>query len=281
MPTFDASTNPERIPFVEVLSALCDLAHARGVEIMLVGATARDVALDAEGHDAPLRATNDVDIAVVVADAAAFELLVADLSPVLAGGAHKFLINGVEVDIVPFGGIEREDRTIVWPDGSTMNTLGFAESLESALKLLLPGGRRIRVASIAAQTAFKIFAWADRGHWTNRDAVDLRVLLHSYSTGDRLDHIYANANLAVLEGYDFDVRLAGAHWLGVDVRVDLGSQVARRCRDIVAADEDRGRLSLAMRGNVTEDRALLAALTAGLQPEEPELEDHITTSSTS
>lgn len=144
MPTFDASTNPERIPFVEVLMALCDLAKARGVEIVLVGATARDIALAAEGHDAPLRATNDVDIAVAVADAAAFERLVADLAPVPASGAHKFLINGIEVDIVPFGGIEREDRTVVWPDGSTMNTLGFAESLESALELVLPGGRRMR-----------------------------------------------------------------------------------------------------------------------------------------
>jgi predicted nucleotidyltransferase len=117
MPTFDASTNPERIPFVDVLMALCDLAQAGGVQIMLVGATARDIALAAEGHDAPLRATNDVDIAVVVADAAAFERLVADLAAVPGGGAHKFRVNGIEVDIVRVGGIEREDRTVIWPDG--------------------------------------------------------------------------------------------------------------------------------------------------------------------
>lgn len=267
MPTFDASSNPERIPFVDVLIALCDLAQARGLEIMLVGATARDIALAAEGHDAPARATNDVDIAVVVADAPAFELLVADLAPVPSGGAHKFLVDGIEVDIVPFGGIEREDRTIVWPDGSTMNTLGFAESLESALELLLPRGRRLRVASIPAQAAFKTFAWADRGHATDRDAVDLRVLLRSFSSGTRLDRIYAETNLGVLEEYDFDVRLAGAYWLGVDVRRDLGDQVAQRCRDIVVADEDRGRLPLAMRGAATEDRDLLAAFAAGLQPD--------------
>jgi hypothetical protein len=45
MPTFDASTNPERVPFAEVLIALCDMAAARTVALMLVGATARDVAL--------------------------------------------------------------------------------------------------------------------------------------------------------------------------------------------------------------------------------------------
>jgi predicted nucleotidyltransferase len=267
MPTFDASTSPERIPFVEVLMTLCDLAQARGVEIMLVGATARDIALTAEGRNESLRATNDVDIAVVVADAAAFQRLVSDLAPVPAGGAHKFLIDGVEVDIVPFGGIEREDRTIVWPDGSTMNTLGFAEALESALDLHLPGGRRMRVASISAQAAFKIFAWADRGRATNRDAVDLRVLLHSYSSGARLDRIYADDNLAVLEEYDFDVRLAGAYWLGVDVRRNLGDQVAQRCREIVVGDEVQGRLLLAMRGAATDDRDLLVAFAAGLQPD--------------
>jgi predicted nucleotidyltransferase len=269
MPTFDASTNPERVPFAEVLIALGDVARARGVEIMLVGATARDIALAAEGHGPALRATNDVDIAVAVADAAAYERMIADLSPAPVGSVHTFLVSGITVDIVPFGGIEREDRTVAWPDGSVMNTLGFAEALQSAIELRLPGGRMMRVASIPAQAAFKVFAWADRGHWTDRDAVDLRVLLQSYSSGDRLDHIYAEDNLAVLGEYDFDVRRAGGYWIGVDVRVDLGSQVARRCRDMVVADSDRGRLSLAMRGDTTEDRALLTAFAAGLQCSEP------------
>jgi predicted nucleotidyltransferase len=269
MPTFDASTNPERIPFVEVLMAVCDLAQARGVEIMLIGATARDIALAAEGYDAPLRATNDVDIAVAVPNAAAFERLVAELAPVPAGGAHKFLVNGIDVDIVPFGGIEREDRTIVWPDGSTMSTLGFSESLPSALDLLLPDKRRMSVASVPAQTALKVFAWADRGNWTDRDAVDLGVLLQSYSSGDRLDRIYAEDDIAILAEYDFDVRLAGAHRLGVDVRLALGNQVAQRCRDIIVGDEAQGRLPLAMRDNTTQVRALLAALAAGLQCEPP------------
>lgn len=269
MPTFDASTNPERIPFPDVLIALCDLAQARGVDIMLVGATARDIALAAEGHDAPLRATNDVDIAVAIADAAAFERLVADLAPVPTVSSHKFLVNGIEVDIVPFGGIERDDRTFVWPDGTTMNTLGFSESLDSALELLLPDGRRILVASIPAQSAFKVFAWADRGHRTDRDAVDLRVLLRSYSSGIHLDHIYADESLAVLAEYDFDVRLAGAHWLGVDIRLDLGHQVARRCRDTVVGDDVQSRLPLAMHGSIAEQRAILAAFAAGLRSDEP------------
>jgi predicted nucleotidyltransferase len=55
--------------------------------------------------------------------------MIADLSPAPVGSVHTFLVSGITVDIVPFGGIEREDRTVVWPDGSVMNTLGFAEAL--------------------------------------------------------------------------------------------------------------------------------------------------------
>lgn len=202
--------NPDRLPFVDVLVAIAELTRAAGVDVMLVGATARDVAPAAEGHDLALRATNDVDIAVAVADAAAFDRLVAGLDAVSPDIAHRFLIQGVEVDVVPFGGIERADRTIIWPDGTTMNTLGFTEALSSALQVTLPGGLTIAVASLAAQTAPKIFAWADRGSWTERDAVDLRSLLRAYGEGPRHDGVYAEAGLPILAAHDFDVRRAGS-----------------------------------------------------------------------
>jgi predicted nucleotidyltransferase len=264
MPTFDVSTNPDRVPFSEVLLALAELARAKAVSILLVGATARDIALAAEGHTAPLRATSDVDIAVAIADSATFDALVADLEPARRDSPHKFLVEDIEVDIVPFGGVERADRTIEWPDGSIMNTLGFFEAMGSALKLVLAPEVTIAVASLAAQTALKIFAWADRGHWTERDAVDLRTLLFAYSEGVRLDNVYAESRLAMLESYDYDVRRAGAHWLGVDIRCDLGGEVAQRCVRLVVDDQDRGRLPAAMRGDFALNRLLLEALQAGL-----------------
>jgi hypothetical protein len=64
MPTFDVSTNPDRVPFSQVLLTLAELARAKAASMLLVGATARDIALAADAHAAPLRATNDVDIAV-------------------------------------------------------------------------------------------------------------------------------------------------------------------------------------------------------------------------
>lgn len=267
MTIFDISTNPDRVPFAPVLRALSEIARAADVSMLVVGATARDVALAADGHTAAQRATNDVDIGVAVVDAAAFESLVADLEALTPGHPHKFRVEGVEVDIIPFGGVERDDRTISRPDGSTMNMLGFAEAMDSALHVRIADELTVAVASLSAQTALKIFAWADRGHWTDRDAVDLRTLLHGYSDGGvRLDNIYAEDRLGVLSNYDFEVRHAGAHWLGADVRRDLGKTVATRCAALVDVDEnDRQRLPAAMRGDIAENVRILAALRNGLR----------------
>ena len=150
-----------------------------------------------------------------------------------------------------------------------MNTLGFAEALRCALYLPLSDGMTVAVASIAAQVALKIFAWADRGSWTDRDAVDLRTLVHAYSEEGRLEDLYAAERLGMLEVYEFEPRRAGAYWLGIDVRRELGEAVATQCAAAATADRDgRLRSPAAMRGRVTENLLLLEALLDGmLSPE--------------
>lgn len=270
MTSFDVSINPEWVPFPEVLAAVADLARCAGVDLILVGATARDVALAAEGYDAVLRATNDIDIAIAVADRDSFGAFVAGLERASIANPHKFLVHGLEVDVVPFGGIEREDRTIEWPDGTRMNTLGFAEALQCALELRLPDGVALKVASLPAQAALKIFAWADRGDWTNRDAVDLRTLMHAYSDGRRLNDVYDEQHYGLLERYEYEVRLVGAHLLGADVRRYLGATVATRCVDVIEEDRSgRQRLGAAMRDDIEVNLLLLEAFVGGARPPDP------------
>lgn len=50
----------------------------------------------------------------VVARAAAVDYLVAGLER-HGRSVHSFLVEGVEVDVLPYGGIEEEDRTILCP----------------------------------------------------------------------------------------------------------------------------------------------------------------------
>jgi predicted nucleotidyltransferase len=127
MTSYDASTDPQLTLLGAVLAHLLEHARRHDVDVLLVGAAARDVLIRYATGALPQRATADVDIAVAVADWAAYTRLTAELSP--AGrSSHTFRVADIEVDIVPFGGIESADRTISWPDGYVMNTLGFREA---------------------------------------------------------------------------------------------------------------------------------------------------------
>src|SRR4051794_8863921 len=123
MSNFARSMDPDDLPFIATIRALAERARTAEVEMLLVGATARDIALAAEGHAPPTRATHDVDIAIMVAAMEDFAAMTGTLTPDPDGGVHTFVLDGVKVDVVPFGGVERADRSIEWPDGTIMNTL--------------------------------------------------------------------------------------------------------------------------------------------------------------
>jgi predicted nucleotidyltransferase len=254
---------PEPLPFVETLSELGDWAHERNVDLVVIGATARDLALIADGVHTSLRGTTDVDVAVRLPDLQALQDLTAGLRPSFPGALHTFRVAGVDVDVVPFGEIEDVGRTVRWRDGTVLSTLGLAEAFTDALQIRLPNGRTMAVASVRAQVALKLMAWADRGTETDRDAVDLRRLIDAYSEGARLDSVFSEERVARLERYDFDVVLAGAEALGAEIRDNLGHIVADRCLAVLDADASE-RLPRALRGNVRWNESLLAALRTGL-----------------
>ena len=72
----------------------------------------------------PHRATEDVDFAVMVRDWSAYDAL---RTALIEGGefcarpgsaTHRLRhTSGLPLDIVPFGGVERLDRTFAWPPG--------------------------------------------------------------------------------------------------------------------------------------------------------------------
>lgn len=123
-----------------------------------------------------------MDVAVAVADLASYESLASSLQRSVGRG-HLFLVHGVDVDIIPFGGIESPGRSITWPDEMAMDVHGFAEAHRQAVVVKVPGGLEVRVASLAAQSALKILAWRDRRHEGDKDAIDLRTILAAGSEG--------------------------------------------------------------------------------------------------
>jgi predicted nucleotidyltransferase len=263
--SFDASAIAELDPLRAVLQEISQRADATGVEVMIVGAAARDLLIRHDLGAPPKRATLDIDIAVAVATWTEVMTLTNGLTEA-RGGTHTFSVAGMEVDIIPFGSIESTSRTIFWPDDHEMNVFGFREALSAAVQVKLSPELTVLVASLPAQSLLKLMAWHDRHHVTSRDAIDLRTIFDAYSTGRYLEGLYAE-HAPLLESFDYDPLLAGAALLGKETAALLSDEETEVIRDLLADGEQFTVLAADMGGRPSIDREVLAAYQTGFDRE--------------
>lgn len=264
MHSFDGSTTHDLTADL-VLRELWARAERCGVQPLVVGALARDLLIGEALGSEPTRATADIDLAVAVDSWNDFDRFTDGL-PRADASAHKFRVQGVEVDVLPFHGVETPGRTIEWPDEHVMQVLGFQEALATSVTVRLPHVE-VRVASLPAQAVLKVLAWRERHLSLHdpRDARDLRSIITAYSEGSHLDQLY-EAHEELLATYDFDVRLAGADRLGYEALSMLADEGAGQVADLVAHEcSPAGRLPAEMGGSVSVDRELLMALFTGMR----------------
>lgn len=260
---------------LRLLGVLVKLVTAAAGEMpfLMAGAMARDLLL-VHAHGIPSnRATEDVDLAFLAQNWDAFEavrrklLATGEFVEVPRKGIHKLRFRRtLEVDILPFGGVERLDRSIVLPpDDSEMSMFGFKEALGSTMTVLLPDDVRVQVVSLPALAILKFSAWTERRlREPGKDAYDLLLIIKNYATasGERL----YDANPHVV-GSPSDYEAAGAWLLGKDMAWLLDEEGHERLARIIADEADEaGQLRLV--GDMTRndpDRALelLAALEDG------------------
>jgi predicted nucleotidyltransferase len=228
---------------------------------MVVGAVARDILIRHVTGSGPHRATADIDIAVAVSSWKDVDCLTGTLEET-RGGVHKFLVRGVEVDIIPFGDIESQERTITWPNHHMMDVLGFKEARDSAVHVTLPGGLNVAVASLPAQSVLKLFAWRDRRYQDRRDAIDLRTILGAYHEGPYFDELYTDYE-SLLAKHDFDPVFAGAERMGREASAIIGPANRHVVTDLLFFEERFDALAADMGSLVGENRALLSAYRGG------------------
>ena len=162
---------------VELIAAVTRCAEALSLDLVVVGAFARDVWLLHSHGITPTRKTQDVDFAVCVSDWGEYEslrsALLADEGFVdSAERSHPERLiapNGLPLDLLPFGGIaqERDNSTVItWPtDGVEMNMAGFQEALDTAAVFAVPvesGWCEFRVLTVPSLVILKLVAWKDR-----------------------------------------------------------------------------------------------------------------------
>jgi len=255
------STDFEVLRAARVLARIDEAAREAQVDYLVVGATARSlISIDLLGTS-PQRRTRDIDIAAQVESWDEFHSLVRTLGQ-HGRSVHKFIVEGTEVDVVPYGGIEQADRTIMWPDDHAMNVLGFREAVDSAQTVLLPDGISVKVPSIPALALLKLFAWRDRHHHDTRDAVDLGTIVEWYSSGVHFDRLY-DEDIDALEKFDFDPPPAGAWLLGSHIPVLLDDMGVTELLRVLDDQELMGRLVKAM--DISRPELLVRAMSRGVR----------------
>jgi predicted nucleotidyltransferase len=97
-----------------------------GVDFYLIGAFARDIWLNM--YDLPAkRSTKDIDLAIFISDEAQFNALMEylidskDFSALQDNKFTLFYKEKLQVDLIPFGNIENDDRTVTFPGLTTMS----------------------------------------------------------------------------------------------------------------------------------------------------------------
>lgn len=223
----DLSDRPELGTLTQLVAAIRSAEPAR--ELLLVGATARDLHLWHVHKIAIERATFDLDFGVAVADWEEFEalrqrLLASGAFAGTQGNRHRLVLQpATKLDLIPFGGVERADRSIAWPPegNEVMQLIGYREAIRDSIVVLLPGGHTINVVTLPALALLKLFAWQDRRiRSPGKDAKDLESLLRHYLGAGNDDRLYTEfGRLQDAPGYDY--LQAGAWMLGADIRALL------------------------------------------------------------
>lgn len=267
-------------PLADVVRDVVRAAARVEAELFVAGAFARDLWLQFAFDIDTGRATRDLDFAVRCADWETFHdfseaLLEAGFQRPPSGGVHRFVHeNGTPIDLVPFGGLERPDRTISWPPdgGQEMSLVGFREVRDSAVPFLLPGDVSVPVASLASLAVLKLFAWQERRLLApGKDAHDLRVILKNYADAGNRERIFEEIP-GLIDRRDFDLELAGAELLGCHIAQAVPAGLRAELLRILDEESDAaGDLRLAgdmARADAESARRLLAACLAGLRATE-------------
>lgn len=190
-----------------MLKAMEKIFRAFGVDYYLVGALARDIRLSAHKDFAAKRKTKDIDIAVMLDDEEQFYAI---KDALVATGefeeseykAIKLIYKkGIEVDLLPFGEIENEDRELQLSRHTllAMDMSGFKEVYPFIETLTIAEGLSLNVCSLEGLIILKLIANNDNPSRT-KDITDIEHFLEMYFELNS-NEIYTGY-LTVMELYD-------------------------------------------------------------------------------
>lgn len=267
----DFSQRRELSLHAEVAADVTSAFDALKISGVVVGAFARDLHLHYGAGIPVQRGTEDIDFAFAIAGWNEFHalrklLLGSGAFREIEGKQHQLRHhNSIPVDLVPFGSIETDERSIAWPPTGdvVMNVFGFQESVGAVEEVLLPGGVKISIVCLQALALLKIIAWENRHlQFPGRDAADLNLIIRNYlMIEDNKDRLWSDDFIGWTQLPGFDYEHAGAQMLGHDMRRLVDQSGLDKIGEILRVQLNDGVLPQEMDRRSSEKmRALLKSL---------------------
>lgn len=249
---------------------------------MLVGAFARDVWFWHLNEIETGRATEDIDISMAFPGWPDFRAFAEKLKS--AGFEQpdpecpEKLIDqatGQKIDLIPFGGVSEDGRTITWHGNQAKwGILGFEDSYRSAAVLTLDGGVRFRLATLPAIMTLKIMSFYERlAERKRKDGADIGfTLAHYVGVGDNRSRLAREPDADIMDKTDGDLQRAGAALLGRDMAAFAGEETRKEVVARLAAEINSHskcpltqELTRQTKGDFRRARDLLRDLQAGYE----------------
>ena len=216
----------------DVLVALHEVMTDLHLDVYVVGALARDIAMEILNVPASSRRTSDLDIAVALKDWEQFERFKKQLL------LHHFEkgepkqrffykgetgLNDYELDIVPFGPLATDEK-IAWPpEGNPeMSVKCFQDVMRVADTVRIDEQIIVKIAPLAGQFLIKFDTWLDRHAMTDKDANDMFYIMDNYYLANAFSGKPIPSELD-LDG-DFDLLKVEGEWIACEMRAILSSE---------------------------------------------------------
>ena len=228
------------------LQALHNCVSKLGLDLYIVGATARDIMMKMLDESPSKRETRDLDVAIALSDWSQFDNLSKEL---LANHFHKgkakqkFYYKGkqhendYEVDIVPFGDIA-DDEIILWPPDGTpeMSVKCFTDVMNHSISISVDEKFTVHIAPLAGQFFIKLDSWMDRHDRDHKDADDMFFILGKFYMTSIMDDQTPTDDVDDNE----EELIRGAQWIASIMRSILSTDHLSYYSNKIKEELDKG-----------------------------------------
>lgn len=211
----------------DTLEALNNVMKDLHLDVYVVGALARDIAMEILKMPPSPRRTADLDVAIALKDWSQFDLLKEHLLKnnfVKGKPKQRFYYKGAdgnndyEIDIVPFGELETDEKVGWPPDGNPeMSVRCFKDVMSIADIVVIADSIVIKMTPLSGQFLIKFDTWLDRHLLTDKDAADMLYIMENFY----LAYISVKQPVPneVQDGSEnFDLLSGGARWIACEMR---------------------------------------------------------------